>query len=319
LPQHWHASPAADPLLGVKLPRLEEMPAEIARRWPAVEAAALDSPTDVVARLPIDHAVGPAAMHGGSAAASKTLAAFLTRRFDHYDELRNEPDDDAASGLSPYLHFGHLSAHEVFVAVLEREEVRLDTLTHDVAARKPAGRRNGWWGLSPAAEGFLDQFVTWRELGYHFCSHRPDYDRFSSLPDWARRTLAKHAGDPRPHVYDLAVLEAAATHDSLWNAAQRQLVREGRLHNYLRMLWGKKILEWSVTPEAALAALIELNNKYAVDGRDPNSYSGIFWTLGRFDRPWGPERPIFGTVRYMSSDSTARKVRVKDYRRRYGA
>ena len=117
----------------------------------------------------------------------------------------------------------------------------------------------------------------------------------------------------------MAELEAAATHDPLWNAAQRELVATGRIHNYLRMLWGKKILEWSPSPRAALAALVELNNKYALDGRDPNSYSGIFWTLGRFDRPWGPTRPIFGSIRYMSSDNTARKVRVKDYLARWSA
>jgi deoxyribodipyrimidine photo-lyase len=118
-------------------------------------------------------------------------------------------------------------------------------------------------------------------------------------------------------VYDLSTFERGATHDPLWNAAQGQLLREGRIHNYVRMLWGKKILEWSPTPEAALDVMIELNNKYAVDGRDPNSYSGIFWTLGRYDRPWAPEREIFGTVRYMSSENTARKMPVKEYIRRF--
>lgn len=124
-----------------------------------------------------------------------------------------------------------------------------------------------------------------------------DYDRYESLPGWSRATLDKHAGDPRPFVYSLEDFAAAHTHDELWNAAQRQLVREGRIHNYLRMLWGKKILEWTVTPRDALAVMIEPNNRYALDGCDPNSYSSIFWCLGRCDRPWGPERPIFGTVR----------------------
>ena len=128
---------------------------------------------------------------------------------------------------------------------------------------------------------------------------------------------ARHAADARPEVYTHDEFDRAATHDPLWNAAQRQLRRDGRIHNYLRMLWGKKILEWSPTPEDALATMIDLNNRYALDGRDPNSYSGIFWILGRYDRPWGPERPIFGTVRYMSSENTARKVRVKDYLARY--
>ena len=165
----------------------------------------------------------------------------------------------------------------------------------------------------------MDELLTWREVGHGFCHYRDDFDRYEALPGWARNLFDAHASDPRPHCYRLDELEHAATHDPLWNAAQRQLVAEGRIHNYLRMLWGKKILEWSPSPRAALAALIELNNKYAVDGRDPNSYAGIFWTLGRFDRPWGPERPIFGVIRYMSSDNTARKVRVKNYLTRWSA
>jgi deoxyribodipyrimidine photo-lyase len=149
------------------------------------------------------------------------------------------------------------------------------------------------------------------------CWRRDGFDQYASLPEWAKTTLAEHAGDPRPHCFSLEQFEAAETHDELWNAAQRQLVREGRIHNYLRMLWGKKILEWSAGPEEALEIMIELNNKYALDGRDPNSYSGIFWVLGRYDRPWGPERPIFGKVRYMSSQNTARKLRVGEYMEKY--
>ena len=135
-------------------------------------------------------------------------------------------------------------------------------------------------------------------------------------PTWAQATLEKHIRDRREYVYSLDDFAAAETHDELWNAAQRQLVREGRIHNYLRMLWGKKILEWTATPREAIDVMIELNNRFALDGRDPNSYSGIFWCLGRYDRPWGPERPIFGTVRYMSSDNTQRKLRVKEYLQR---
>jgi deoxyribodipyrimidine photo-lyase len=179
------------------------------------------------------------------------------------------------------------------------------------------GRRAGWWAVSPAAEGFLDQLITWRELGFHFCHHRDDHDRYESLPDWVQRTLAKHAGDPREYLYSLDEFDGAGTHDPLWNAAQNQLRREGRIHNYLRMLWGKKILEWTREPREALEFMIELNNRYALDGRDPNSVTGIFWVLGRHDRPWGPERPVFGTVRYMSSANTARKVSVRRYLEQY--
>jgi deoxyribodipyrimidine photo-lyase len=159
--------------------------------------------------------------------------------------------------------------------------------------------------------------VTWRELAYVFCHHDPDHATWDALPPWARKTLTDHGRDPRPVLYARAELEAAATHDPIWNAAQRQLVAEGRIHNYLRMLWGKKILEWSKSPREALATLIELNNKYAVDGRDPNSYSGILWTLGLFDRPWGPVRPIFGTIRYMSSDATKKKLDMDEYLARW--
>ncbi|MEM7518000.1 MAG: hypothetical protein AAF368_13895 [Planctomycetota bacterium] len=155
--------------------------------------------------------------------------------------------------------------------------------------------------------------MTWRELGFNACTYVPNYDKFESLPDFALTTLAEHAGDKREYLYTLEQFERGQTHDKLWNAAQMQLVREGIIHNYLRMLWGKKILEWTKSPREALDVMIELNNKFALDGRDPNSYSGIFWVLGRYDRAWGPERPIYGKIRYMTSENTARKVRVKDY------
>ncbi len=186
-------------------------------------------------------------------------------------------------------------------------------------ATTTSGKKDGWWNLAPSSEAFLDQIVTWRELGFHFAARRDDHDRYESLPAWARATLEEHASDAREHVYTLEEFERSQTHDALWNAAQRQLVREGRIHNYMRMLWGKKILEWTRHPREALDVLIELNNRWALDGRDPNSYSGIFWTLGRFDRPWGPVRKVFGTIRFMSSANTAKKMDVEPYLRRWGA
>jgi len=179
------------------------------------------------------------------------------------------------------------------------------------------GKREGWWGMGPAAEAFLDQLVTWRELGFNLCALHPAPHSYEALPAWAGQTLDKHAADPRTPLYSRAQLEAAETHDALWNAAQTELAREGRIHNYLRMLWGKKILEWTSSPREALDVMIDLNNKFALDSRDPNSYTGILWTLGRYDRPWAPERPVFGTIRYMSSANTARKYRVQDYVRHY--
>ena len=143
--------------------------------------------------------------------------------------------------------------------------------------------------MSPAAEAFLDQAITWRELGFQNCAHQANYDRWESLPDWAKATLSAHASDPRPYHYSLAQFAAAATHDPLWNAAQRQLLAEGRIHNYLRMLWGKKILQWTGDPREALEVMVELNHRYALDGQDPNSYSGIFWILGALRSPLGAE------------------------------
>jgi deoxyribodipyrimidine photo-lyase len=183
---------------------------------------------------------------------------------------------------------------------------------------KAGGKRRGYWGLPESVEAFLDQLVTWRELGFHTAEKLPAYDRYESLPGWAQETLAAHAGDPRPELYDEETLERAGTGDELWNAAQTELVRDGRIHNYLRMLWGKKILEWTESPEAALRVMLRLNDRYALDGRDPNGVSGIFWCLGRYDRAWGPERPVFGKVRYMTSANTRRKKKVDGYLRRYG-
>ncbi len=163
----------------------------------------------------------------------------------------------------------------------------------------------------------MDQVVTWREVGYNMAWQRRDHDRYDCLPAWCHATLEKHEKDKREHLYSLEEFETAQTHDELWNAAQNQLRIEGTIHNYLRMLWAKKVLEWTPNARTASEILVHLNNKYALDGRNPNSYSGIFWCFGRYDRPWAPERPIFGNIRYMSSDNTRRKVSVKDYLKRF--
>jgi deoxyribodipyrimidine photo-lyase len=310
---HLAEVPCAKPQ-AAGLPRLGKLPEEIVGRWPMESAAELARLAGDLSGLPIDHTVGPGLQPGGSQAAGRQLDEFLQRRLHRYADERNQPQEEVASGLSPYLHFGHISAHEVFAEVADSQKWNPGRL-----ATKATGSATGWWGLDAAAESFLDELITWREIGYNMSALRDDYAEYASLPDWVQQTLAKHAADPRPSVYTLDQFAESRTHDPLWNAAQRQLVREGRMHNYLRMLWGKKILHWSPTPQDALAVMIELNNKYALDGRNPNSYSGIFWVLGRYDRPWGPERPIFGTIRYMSSDNTARKVKVGEYLQWYGA
>ncbi len=300
-------APPRPVLPSFEMPRFGNVPALVRNRWPAL---ALDTPVDL-AELPIDHRVAPVDETGGATAGGRALENFLANRLPRYAE-RNQPEVEASSELSAYLHFGHLSAWEVFEGVTRQHDWSLDRISEVTR-----GHRRGWWGLPEAGESLLDQLVTWRELGYGFCHHRPDHDRFESLPEWALATLARHAGDERPYLYDLADFEHARTHDVIWNAAQTELRERGRIHNYLRMLWGKKILHWSHTPVEALDTMIELNNKYAVDGRDPNSYSGIFWVLGRFDRAWGPERPVFGKVRFMSSRNTRRKLRLDAYLRRW--
>ena len=311
---HLLSSPSPSPLAAASpVVRGGEVDGAILRRWPAAAPALLAGDAGALAALPIDHAVGPVPDRGGSVAAAATLEAFVAERLPRYADDRNDPDADAASGLSPWLHFGHAGAHQVIHRVWRDADWDPSRL-----APRASGKREGWWGLPRAAEAFLDELFTWRELGHGFAFHRPDdFDRYESLPAWARASLDAHASDLRPTLYDAATLEVARTHDPIWNAAQTQLVREGRIHNYLRMLWGKKILEWTPSPRAALAVLVDLNNKYAVDGRDPNSYSGIFWTLGRFDRPWAPERPIFGVIRYMSSDAARRKLDLAAYLARF--
>ena len=296
------------------LPRLTALPAAISARWRFAAGADLDAPASLIASLPIDHSVAPVDLRGGDTAAQAALARFITDALGNYGEDRNQPSVAGTSHLSPYLHFGHIGAHDIFSAVMNAERWTTRKL-----APKGGGKREGWWGVGPNAEGFLDQLITWRELGFNMCVQRPDdYDHYASLPDWARATLDTHAGDTRKWLYTQSDLEHANTHDPVWNAAQRELTQTGWMHNYLRMLWGKKILEWSRSPEDALEHMTSIMNRHALDGRDPNSYTGYFWTLGRYDRPWAPEREIFGMIRYMSSDSTMKKWRMKPYLARFG-
>jgi deoxyribodipyrimidine photo-lyase len=313
LREHLRTVPKKDPLALGSLRPTPVLPKRITKKWPPAHEEWLRAEAGGLSAFPIDHRVEPSPLRGGAKEASARLTRFLRQRLDRYAEEGSHPDSEVTSGLSPYLHFGHISSHEVFAKLTRREKWSPRHL-----AVKANGGRSGWWRMSEGAERFLDQLITWRELGYNMCSKREDYANFDSLPEWAKETLMKHANDPRPHIYSMAELEAASTHDPLWNAAQRQLIREGHIQNYLRMVWGKKILEWSPSPREALTIMIELNDKYALDGRDPNSYSGIFWTLGRYDRPWAPERPIFGKVRYMSSRNTERKLRLRNYLERYG-
>jgi deoxyribodipyrimidine photo-lyase len=286
---------------------------EILQRWPPACPDLLSGGVGALEGIGLDDSVPPVGYAGTTGEARGRLRALLRDRLGRYADHRNHPDLDATSGLSPFLHFGTISSHEIFAGIAAREgwsPLRLSDRTD--------GARAGWWGMGSGAEAFLDQLVTWRELGFNMTSRESEYARYESLPEWARTTLEEHEGDPRPHVYSLEELREARTHDPLWNAAQRQLLEEGVIHNYLRMLWGKKILEWTPSAREALDVMVELNDRLAVDGRDPNSYSGIFWCLGRYDRGW-PERPVFGKVRSMSSSRTRAKVRLDSYLDRFGS
>jgi deoxyribodipyrimidine photo-lyase len=238
----------------------------------------------------IDHSVPPcAAFRGGRKEAEKRLKAFLKHNLSRYARFNREPSAKATSQLSPYLHFGHISSLEVALAV--REYAAEHKLIVDE---------------------FLEQLVVRRELAFNFARYGPPPEKITSLPNWAQKTLQKHAKDRRDYLYTRDQFDRAETHDQLWNACQRELLRDGVIHGYYRMYWGKKILEWSKSPQEALDTMIYLNDRYALDGRDPNGYANILWCLGLHDRPWA-ERPVYGMVRYMSLDGMKRKTDVDAY------
>ncbi len=226
---------------------------------------------------------------GGSVAAQKRLRQFLKRSLHRYANSSNQPSENATSGLSPYLHFGHISSLQVALAV--QDYAREHKLLPDE---------------------FLEELIVRRELAFNFARFTDDPECIEALPDWARKTLAKHSRDKRDPTYSRGRFERAQTHDPLWNAAQKELLLTGKIHGYYRMYWGKKIIEWSRTPQDALATTIYLNDRYALDGRDPNSYTNILWCFGLHDRPW-VERPVFGQIRYMSYDGMRRKTNVDAY------
>ena len=282
---------------------------------PGFPLASLDDLDRLVLRLPIDQDVKPVPSRpGGSVAARNQLRAFVKKGLPIYAEERSTPMPPSAfhgSGLSPYLHFGHIGIEEIVAAAFafaSDDDVPHLHLDH-------AGKREGFFGDNANANAFLDEALTWRDVGYVWHVHRREETSSlkASLPAWAYATLHLHAGDKREFIYSQEEWERGATHDPLWNAAQRELVATGGIHNYLRMLWGKKVIEWSRTPEEAYQTLVHLNNKYALDGRNPNSYTGILWCFGLFDRPWAPERKVFGQIRYMSSANTAKKFKLGPY------
>ncbi|NWG03905.1 MAG: deoxyribodipyrimidine photo-lyase [Syntrophaceae bacterium] len=240
-----------------------------------------------ISKLRIDRSVSKVdSFQGGTKEALRHLEIFLEEKLDQFPELRNDATLDYLSHMSPYLHFGQISP--LFIALKVKQT------------------------KSPGAEAFLEELIIRRELSMNFVFYNGTYDSFEALPEWAKKTLRAHQKDKRPHLYSLEELETAKTHDPYWNAAQKEMVVKGKMHGYMRMYWGKKILEWSETPEEAFRATLYLNNKYELDGRDPNGFTGVAWCFGKHDRPWG-ERPIFGNVRYMNDKGLKRKFDADQY------
>jgi deoxyribodipyrimidine photo-lyase len=290
-PKQEYGAYTLRPKLKKRLPEyLEEFPKLITHPFavspdpPQIDWARLDR------YLQIDSTGGEIkTINPGEQAARKALQSFLESRLRRYPEGSRDPNLDTLSGLSPYLHFGHISAQRV---ALETQKTRVS---------------------ADVKEAFLEELIIRRELAENYCFYNKNYDSFQGFPEWARTTLDTHRNDKREYLYSRQEFEGARTHDQLWNAAQKEMVFRGKMHSYMRMYWAKKILEWTESPEKAQEICIYLNDRYELDGRDPNGYAGIAWSLGGVhDRAW-KERPIFGKIRYMNYKGCARKFDVKAY------
>lgn len=246
--------------------------------------------TSLLKKMKIDRSVSPArAFRGGTARANALLEEFIAKKIRHYGDRRNDPGLDYSSHLSPYLHFGQVSPLAVALRIAAEKSI-----------------------LAGARESFLEELIVRRELSMNFVFYNDRYDDYECLPNWARKTLAEHAKDRREYLYDADQWERAGTHDPYWNAAQREMMITGKMHNYMRMYWGKKLLEWSRTPAEAFRTALRLNNKYELDGRDPNGFAGVAWCFGKHDRAWF-ERKVFGKIRYMNDAGLRRKFDMDAY------
>lgn len=244
----------------------------------------------LVAECEISHSVRPSiSFTGGRLAAEKQLHTFLAQRLRRYGDEKNSPTNHVTSDLSPYLHFGQISSLEVALAAEGYAEAH---------------------GVNAAS--FLEELIVRRELAFNFVKFCPQYDSVEALPEWVQITMRKHADDRRDYLYTPEQFEWARTHDPLWNACQKEMLMRGKIHGYYRMYWGKKIIEWSPSHEQAVQTMLLIHDRYALDGRDPNTYTSVLWCLGLHDRPWG-ERPVFGTIRYMGYDGMKRKTDVPGY------
>lgn len=247
----------------------------------------LNNIDDILAKLDIDKTVKPVdCFKPGQAAARKALENFIRTKLKTYDTDRNDPTINGQSDMSPYLHFGNISPIEIAMKV-----------------KSAKGK---------SEDAYLEELIVRRELSMNFTHFCEDYDKYTSLPGWCKTTLEKHKSDKREYIYTYDQLENAQTHDPCWNAAQMQMIKTGKMHGYMRMYWGKKIIEWTNTPQTAFRFMLDLNNKYELDGRDPNSFCGVSWCFGNHDRPW-TQREIFGQIRYMNFNGLKRKFDTEKY------
>jgi deoxyribodipyrimidine photo-lyase len=257
----------------------------------SIKGIDLSDTENILKKMRLDCNVAPVTQFfkGGTSQAVKRFDAFMRRRLRHYDQHSNQPQTDDVSGMSPYLHFGQISP--LYLALRIQRT--------DRASQKDK-------------DAFLEELIVRRELAMNFVNYTKGYDTFDCIPPWAQKTLSEHQKDKRDYVYSRRQLETAETHDEYWNAAMREMRYTGFMHNYMRMYWGKKILEWSPTPQKAFRTTLAINNKYFLDGRDANSYTGVAWIYGVHDRAWA-ERPIFGKIRYMAASGLERKCDIQAY------
>ena len=299
----WIASPKQEYAAYTFRPKLHRLLPEFLEKFPSLKKHPFTLKhkqqrikwNEVHSSLRIDHDIKEVDwLKPGEGAAKKILKNFVQKKLHSYDTKRNDPTVDGQSSLSPYLHFGHISAQRVAIDVQEGH-----TPTQD-------------------KDAFLEELIVRRELSDNYCFYNEHYDSFEGFPSWAKTSLDKHRKKPREYLYSLEQFEQGATHDTLWNAAQKEMLTRGKMHGYMRMYWAKKILEWTESPERAMEIAVYLNDKYELDGRDPNGYTGIAWSIGGVhDRAWN-ERRVFGKIRYMSYNGCKGKFDVKKYIERYG-
>lgn len=301
----WAVSPKLEFAARTIRPKIQKMLPEFLTEFPPLSKMEKNSDflisgfnyEDVLNTLRIDRSINEVDwLKPGSSEGMKTLHNFIANKLPDYKDKRNDPNSSAQSELSPYFHFGQVAPQR---AALELQKIPPDSL--------------------PSAEAFLEELIVRRELSDNFCYYNNDYDNINGIPKWAMESLEKHMKDLREHIYSLEEFEEAKTHDPLWNAAQMEMVKLGKMRGYLRMYWAKKILEWTASPADAFGIAVYLNDKYGLDGRDPNGYAGISWSIGgAHDRPWA-EREIFGQVRYMNYEGCKRKFDVREYIERINA